>query len=110
MTWPHFWSPWDTTMHQMATKFHIVWWQPNFCNWNEKGACHEFLQKHLRWLSKKMPQANLLRQPKKFDCYKEVDWIFSITCNARCIHWTSKPKFHYFYWTNSHRPCFCAHN
>jgi hypothetical protein len=29
---------------------------------------------------------------------------------TRCIHQTSKPKFHYFYWTNSHGPCLWSHN
>jgi hypothetical protein len=29
---------------------------------------------------------------------------------TRCIHQTSKLKFHCFYWTNSHHPCFCFDN
>ncbi len=28
---------------------------------------------------------------------------------TRCIHQISKPKFHYFYWTNSHRPYLYSH-
>jgi hypothetical protein len=53
----------NIAMHQMVTKFHIVGWQPNFCSRNKKGACHKFLERHPQGLSKKMPQASLLRQP-----------------------------------------------